>query len=183
MLLTGTTFVMAAGLLASCGNKKAEEKVEAETPAAVEETVQIVTTPNPALTSNPYNAEFFANAANQSEVATDSTYAVTPTGLKYVVEQVGTGKQPTADNVVTVHYVGRLLDGTVFDSSVSRGEPTTFPLNRVIPGWTEGLQLMKEGGVTTFYIPSELAYGSQGAPGAIPPDSPLIFDVQLIQVN
>lgn len=108
---------------------------------------------------------------------------VTKTGLQYLVEKEGTGKQPTAESEVTVHYTGCLLDGTVFDSSVNRGEPATFPLNRVIPGWTEGLQTMKEGGKTRFFIPSDLAYGPQGIPGTIPPHSTLIFDVELIKVN
>ncbi|MCM1319900.1 MAG: FKBP-type peptidyl-prolyl cis-trans isomerase [Muribaculaceae bacterium] len=107
----------------------------------------------------------------------------TPSGLQYVVEKEGTGAQPTADSEVTVHYTGKLLDGTVFDSSVSRGEPATFPLNRVIPGWTEGVQLMKEGAKYTFFIPSDLAYGAQGVPNAIPPHSTLIFEVELIKVN
>lgn len=106
----------------------------------------------------------------------------TPSGLQYVVEKEGEGAQPTAEDEVTVHYTGKLLDGTVFDSSVNRGEPATFPLNRVIPGWTEGVQLMKEGAKYTFFIPSDLAYGPQGIPGAIPPHSTLIFDVELIKV-
>lgn len=106
----------------------------------------------------------------------------TASGLQYVVEKEGEGVQPTAEDEVTVHYTGRLLDGTVFDSSVNRGEPATFPLNRVIPGWTEGVQLMKEGSKYTFFIPSDLAYGPQGIPGAIPPHSTLIFDVELIKV-
>lgn len=106
----------------------------------------------------------------------------TESGLQYLVEKEGTGAQPSATDEVTVHYTGRLLDGSVFDSSVSRGEPATFPLNRVIPGWTEGVQLMKEGGKYTFFIPSDLAYGPQGIPNAIPPHSTLIFDVELIKV-
>ncbi len=106
----------------------------------------------------------------------------TASGLQYEVEKEGTGAQPTAEDEVTVHYTGKLLDGTVFDSSVSRGEPATFPLNRVIPGWTEGVQLMKEGGKYRFYIPSDLAYGSNGIQGAIPPHATLIFDVELIKV-
>lgn len=108
---------------------------------------------------------------------------VTASGLQYVVEKEGTGAQPTAEDEVTVHYTGRLLNGQVFDSSVNRGEPATFPLNRVIPGWTEGVQLMKEGAKYTFFIPSDLAYGPQGIPNAIPPHSTLIFDVELIKVN
>ena len=106
----------------------------------------------------------------------------TASGLQYVVEKEGTGAQPSATDEVTVHYTGKLLDGTVFDSSVNRGEPATFPLNRVIPGWTEGVQLMKEGAKYTFFIPSDLAYGPQGVPNAIPPHSTLVFDVELIKV-
>lgn len=106
----------------------------------------------------------------------------TASGLQYVVEKEGEGASPAATDEVTVHYTGRLLDGTVFDSSVSRGEPATFPLNRVIPGWTEGVQLMKEGAKYTFFIPSDLAYGPQGVPNAIPPHSTLIFEVELIKV-
>ncbi len=106
----------------------------------------------------------------------------TASGLQYVVEKEGTGAQPSATDEVTVHYTGKLIDGTVFDSSVNRGEPATFPLNRVIPGWTEGVQLMKEGAKYTFFIPSDLAYGPQGVPNAIPPHSTLIFDVELIKV-
>ncbi len=106
----------------------------------------------------------------------------TASGLQYVVEKEGEGASPAATYEVTVHYTGRLLDGTVFDSSVNRGEPATFPLNRVIPGWTEGVQLMKEGAKYTFFIPSDLAYGPQGIPGAIPPHSTLVFEVELIKV-
>lgn len=107
---------------------------------------------------------------------------VTASGLQYVVEKEGEGAQPTATDEVTVHYTGKLLNGQVFDSSVKRGEPATFPLNRVIPGWTEGVQLMKEGAKYTFFIPSDLAYGPQGIPNAIPPHSTLIFEVELIKV-
>ena len=107
---------------------------------------------------------------------------VTASGLQYVVEKEGEGAQPTAEDEVTVHYTGRLLNGQVFDSSVQRGEPATFPLNRVIPGWTEGVQLMKEGAKYTFFIPSDLAYGPQCIPNAIPPHSTLIFEVELIKV-
>lgn len=107
----------------------------------------------------------------------------TASGLQYKVIKEGEGAQPVATDEVTVHYTGKLLDGTVFDSSVNRGEPATFPLNRVIPGWTEGVQLMKEGAKYEFMIPSDLAYGPQGIPNAIPPHSILIFEVELIKVN
>lgn len=107
----------------------------------------------------------------------------TASGLQYIVIKEGEGKQPTAESEVTVHYTGKLLNGTVFDSSVNRGQPATFPLNRVIPGWTEGVQLMKEGSKYEFFIPSDLAYGAQGVPNAIPPHSTLIFEVELIKVN
>lgn len=121
--------------------------------------------------------EFLAENGKKEEVKT------TASGLQYVVEKEGEGAQPTAEDEVTVHYTGKLLNGTVFDSSVSRGEPATFPLNRVIPGWTEGVQLMKEGAKYIFFIPSDLAYGAQGVPNAIPPHSTLIFEVELIKVN
>ena len=107
---------------------------------------------------------------------------VLPSGLQYTVITEGTGAKPKATDRVKCHYEGTLTNGQVFDSSVNRGEPATFPLNRVIPGWTEGVQLMKEGAKYTFFIPSDLAYGPQGVPGAIPPHSTLIFDVELIKV-
>lgn len=108
---------------------------------------------------------------------------VTASGLQYKVLKEGEGIRPTAEDEVTVHYTGKLLNGTVFDSSVSRGEPATFPLNRVIPGWTEGVQLMNEGAKYEFFTPSDLAYGPQGIPNVIPPHSTLIFEVELIKVN
>jgi peptidyl-prolyl cis-trans isomerase A (cyclophilin A) len=107
----------------------------------------------------------------------------TASGLKYVTQVEGTGRSPKATDTVKVHYTGKFLDGKVFDSSVQRGEPISFGLSQVIRGWTEGLQLMKEGGKTTFFIPYQLAYGEQGYPGAIPPKSDLIFEVELIKVQ
>ncbi len=107
----------------------------------------------------------------------------TDSGLQYKVLLEGTGKSPNATDRVTVHYEGTLIDGTKFDSSYDRGEPIDFGLNQVIPGWTEGVQLMKEGAKYKFFIPSELAYGPQGSPGAIPPNAALIFTVELIRVN
>lgn len=108
---------------------------------------------------------------------------VTPSGLQYEVLQEGTGKQPIASDSVTVHYTGKLIDGTVFDSSVERGVPATFGVTQVIPGWVEALQLMKEGAKWRLFIPSQLAYGPQGAGNIIGPNSTLIFDVELIKVS
>ena len=130
-------------------------------------------------------AEAAARAEGEAFLAENGKKAdvkTTASGLQYIVVKEGEGAQPTAEDEVTVHYTGKLINGQVFDSSVNRGEPATFPLNRVIPGWTEGVQLMKEGAKYTFFIPSDLAYGPQGVPGAIPPHSTLIFDVELIKV-
>jgi len=107
----------------------------------------------------------------------------TASGLQYKVIKEGKGASPKATDSVTVHYSGTLIDGTEFDSSYKRGEPATFPLNGVIRGWTEGLQLMKEGAKYEFYIPSELAYGERGAGGAIGPNATLVFSVEPVSVN
>jgi FKBP-type peptidyl-prolyl cis-trans isomerase len=110
--------------------------------------------------------------------------SVTASGLQYKVLTAGKGKAPLATDNVTVHYTGKLVDGTVFDSSVSRGEPASFAVNQVIPGWTEALQLMHEGDKWLIFIPSDLGYGPQGAGGGqIPPHAALIFEVELIKVN
>jgi FKBP-type peptidyl-prolyl cis-trans isomerase len=107
----------------------------------------------------------------------------TASGLQYEVIKEGTGKQPKATDTVTVHYAGWLTSGELFDSSYSRGEAATFPLSGVIPGWTEGLQLMKEGAVYKFTIPGKLAYGPRGAGPKIGPNATLIFHVELIKVG
>jgi FKBP-type peptidyl-prolyl cis-trans isomerase len=107
----------------------------------------------------------------------------TATGLQYKVVSQGAGKSPTTADRVTVHYTGKLVDGTIFDSSVQRGQPSTFRVNQVIPGWTEALQMMKEGDKWTLYIPYTLGYGERGSPPQIPPFSTLIFDVELMKVN
>lgn len=106
----------------------------------------------------------------------------TPSGLQYEVLREGEGAQPEAGDQVTVHYTGKLIDGTVFDSSEERGEPATFGVNQVIPGWVEALQLMKAGAKWRLFIPSNLAYGPNGAGNIIGPNSTLIFDVELISV-
>jgi len=121
--------------------------------------------------------KFLADNAKTAGVVTPAS------GLQYVVFTEGTGAQPKATDNVTVHYKGTTIDGKEFDSSYGRGEPATFPLNRVIAGWTEGVQLMKEGAKYRFFIPSNLAYGERGAGRDIGPNAALIFDVELIKVN
>ncbi len=106
-----------------------------------------------------------------------------PSGLQYEVLTEGTGIKPLASNKVTCHYHGTLIDGTVFDSSVKRGQPATFPLNMVIKGWTEGLQLMSVGSKWRFFIPPQLAYGERQTGSHIGPNSTLIFDVELLGVD
>lgn len=106
----------------------------------------------------------------------------TDSGLQYEVLASGEGELAKPEDTVTVHYTGKLLDGTVFDSSVERGEPATFALNRVIPGWTEGLALMNVGSKYKLYIPSELGYGAQGAGADIPPNATLVFEVELLKI-
>ena len=106
-----------------------------------------------------------------------------PSGLQYQVLKEGNGKSPKVTDKVVCHYEGMLIDGTMFDSSLQRGEPATFPLNGVIAGWTEGLQLMKEGAKYRFFIPYQLGYGERGAGASIPPFATLVFDVELIEVK
>jgi FKBP-type peptidyl-prolyl cis-trans isomerase FklB len=107
---------------------------------------------------------------------------VLPSGLQYQIVKEGNGPKPALNDQVTVHYTGKLLNGTVFDSSVERNEPATFPVSGVIPGWTEALQLMPVGSKWNLFIPSELAYGERGAGGSIPPNSTLIFEVELLAI-
>lgn len=117
------------------------------------------------------------------ENATKEGVKTTASGLQYKITKEGEGKKPTKDDIVTVEYEGRLIDGTVFDSSKQNGGPATFPLSQVIPGWTEGVQLLKEGGEATFYIPSKLAYREQGAGEKIGPNATLVFDVKLVKIG
>ena len=120
---------------------------------------------------------FLAENANKSGVTT------TESGLQYELLEAGEGVSPTASDVVKVHYQGNLIDGTEFDSSYARGEPVSFPLNGVISGWTEGLQLMKTGEKARLVIPADLAYGANGMGNAIGPNETLVFEVELIEVN
>lgn len=120
--------------------------------------------------------EFLAENKEKQNIMT------TESGLQYEVLQEGTGASPDSSDRVQVHYTGKTIDGEVFDSSVERGEPATFRVDQVISGWTEGLQLMDVGSKYRFYIPSDLAYGQQGAGNRIPPNSVLIFDVELLDI-
>jgi FKBP-type peptidyl-prolyl cis-trans isomerase FklB len=136
---------------------------------------------NQASTSMANNKEegqtFLSENKNRAGVTT------LPSGLQYEVLTEGSGKKPTLSSSVTTHYHGTLINGNVFDSSYQRGQPATFPVNGVIAGWTEALQLMPEGSKWRLYIPSELAYGRRGAGRDIGPDTALIFDVELLKVN
>lgn len=156
-------YAAAVAVMASCANKQTEttDTQVAEDTVVVKEVVE------------------------QQAVFVDTTgYTTTASGLKYKVVKEGTGAMPKAEDTVEVHYTGKLLDGTVFDSSVERGETISFPLNGVIKGWTEGLQLMKEGAKYEFIIPPYLAYGERGTPGGpIGPNATLYFEVELFKVK
>jgi len=128
-------------------------------------------------------ASLDASAASLADNAAQEGIIVTESGLQYKVLTVGDGAMPTAEDTVTVHYEGRLFDGTVFDSSLERGEPATFPVGGVIAGWTEALQLMPVGSKWQLFIPADLAYGENGAGNVIQPNSALVFDVELLAIQ
>lgn len=156
-----------------------EEEVDAEIQALVEMSTERAEQQAAAESGENLVAgqEFAAENAQREGVM------VTESGLQYEVMQEGSGAQPGPEDTVRVHYTGTLIDGTQFDSSIERGEPLEFPLNRVIPGWSEGVQLMSEGAKYRFVIPSELAYGSDARPGSpIPPNSTLVFEVELLEI-
>lgn len=177
-----TAFAVAAAFV-SVGCNASKEKT-ADTTTVIEQIDEEVIGETAPADTSAYNAVYFDDAANKASADNPDGFKTTESGLRYKTVKEGTGVSPKATDTVLVHYTGKLLDGTVFDSSVERGEPISFPLNGVIAGWTEGLQLMKEGGKTVFYIPSRLAYGEQGTPGGpIPPNAPLIFEVELLKVN
>ena len=165
--------------IASCNSSKANES-DSDSIVAVDEeypSAPVLTARQQATSDSVFKA-----LKAKTTLADDSIYT-TDSGLRYMVVKKGEGKKPLKTDAVKVHYTGTLPDGTVFDSSVERGEPITFPLNGVIPGWTAGLQLMQEGGKTVFYIPSALAYGPNGAGPQIGPNQDLVFEVELIEVN
>ena len=150
--------------------------------AIVRERQQMIQAEQQALAENESETNLAAGAAFLAENAAKVGVSVTDSGLQIEMLTEGTGKKPSVTDVVVVHYEGRLLDGTVFDSSIARGEPAEFALNQVIPGWTEGLQLIKAGGKARLTIPSDLAYGPGGV-RSIPPNSVLVFEVELIEVK
>ena len=144
-------------------SRKMQGKMEAERKAAAD--------------TNKAEGDKFL-AANKGKPGVKTTAS----GLQYQIVSEGKGPKPTANDTVRVHYTGTLLDGTKFDSSVDRGQPAEFPLSGVIPGWTEGLQLMPVGSKFKFWIPANLAYGEQGTPGPIGPNQTLVFDVELLEI-
>ena len=160
------------------GLKAAEKKNDEEITAA-QKVLQ-------RATEAAYKKEAAENLAKETEFleknAKNAGVKTTESGLQYEVLTEGTGAIPAASDTVKVHYKGTLLDGTVFDSSYDRGTPVEFPLNAVIPGWTEGLQLMKTGSKYKLYIPSKIAYGERGFSQFIPPNSTLIFEVELLEI-
>lgn len=180
-ILGSIAVVAAFAGLTACSSK---EKVDADSDSVAVEVPapQVPAKADPAVLAT-YNGAYFTNEANKKGATDSIGYVETPSGLRYVMLEEGEGVMPNEQSVVLVDYEGVLPDGTKFDSSFDRGESISFPLQGVIPGWTEGLQLMKEGGTAVFYIPAELAYGEAGVPQAgIQPNSPLVFLVQLHKI-
>lgn len=146
---------------------------------ALESEEQLMT----ALSEALMQSKTASGAAFMSENAARPEVTTTASGLQYEVLTEGSGPKPQATDTVVTHYHGTLVDGTVFDSSVDRGSPASFPVNRVIPGWTEALQMMGVGSKWRLVVPPELAYGERGAGGAIPPNATLIFEVELLEIQ
>lgn len=153
---------------------------EAEVKAAFDENQKILDEKN---ATGAAKENLLAGKKFLEENAKKDGVNVTESGLQYEILEEGDGEKPEATDEVTVHYHGTLIDGTVFDSSVERGEPTSFPLNRVIPGWTEGVQLMPKGSKFRFFIPYDLAYGERATGDKIKPYSALIFEVELLEIK
>lgn len=176
---------LAAGCLAlaACGGGDEPEPVEKADPAPPPPRAEVKAPPVEPPPAPPLKAPPKRVApAPKPKAAPKVSMTTTASGLQYEVLNEGDGAKPSATDTVTVHYHGTLTDGTVFDSSVDRGQPASFPLNRVIPGWTEGVQLMSVGSKYRFTIPPDLGYGSRGAGGVIPPNATLIFEVELLSI-
>lgn len=168
-----------AGVLDSLEEKelKLTEEEQQNTMIALQERLQ-AKREEMAAAKNVENAKFFEDNGKKDGVVT------TDSGLQYKVLEEGKGEKPQLNDTITAHYHGTLLDGTVFDSSVDRGSPASFPVNRVIAGWTEALQLMPVGSKWRLFVPSDLAYGERGTQGGpIGPNTPLIFDVELLSID
>lgn len=166
------------GCVAGPEEMAAESKKQSDQAKQAHQTDPGVTDASMASTGH----EEVVTASNEADAATPG-FEKTNNGLKYRIIEEGTGKRPTATSTVVAHYRGWLDSGKEFDSSYKRGQPTEFPLNGVIAGWTEGLQLIKEGGKIELEIPSRLGYGAQGMPPVIPPNARLHFEIELVQVK
>lgn len=151
-------------------------KAEAPDQAKFQQAAQIVQEEASKSLREAGDAFLAENKQKEGVITTDS-------GLQYKVLKQGSGDKPKADQQVTVHYEGQLIDGTIFDSSKKRGQPAKFGVHQVIKGWVEGLQLMQPGAVYRFVIPQDLAYGPQGSPGSIPPYATLVFEVELLEIH
>jgi len=156
-----------------------QEEIQASL-AALQQATQVAQTEK---RNSAMQANLDASAASLADNAAQEGITVTESGLQYKVLTVGDGAIPSAEDMVSVHYEGRLFDGTVFDSSIQRGEPATFPVGGVIAGWTEALQLMPVGSKWQLFIPADLAYGENGAGNVIQPNSALVFDVELLAIQ
>jgi FKBP-type peptidyl-prolyl cis-trans isomerase FkpA len=160
-----------------------KESIEGkETRISMEEAIRIIQTAFMSAMAKQAEENMAKETQFLEENGKKNGIQTTSSGLQYEVITQGSGVKPAASDTVSVHYEGTLIDGTVFDSSYERGEPAQFPLGGVIPGWTEGIQLMNVGSTYRLYIPSALAYGEQGAGSSIPPNSALIFKVELLSI-